>query len=298
MIPHWSRHGSMVRERLRSPTQPAKPPSRCDRSRGGLLDRNEGRGAPPGGTSAGPRRSRAQGRRGPGGARAPDAASRRAAAARCRAQRGGPGRQGPPQGRPGLDRRPARRHARVLRAAARRLGGARGVVGARAGELVAGAVALPASAVPSTPGSPARAPVVGGPATARGLTQPAAGFRHGDGRGHGGRAGAHGLRGREGDVGDPQRQPTPTFMPAASTNGTLPRQSSWHRQRACSPVVWTAARSSTTRTTFSCLTWSSVGPSSPTNTRVRQRARHRLRRPMRSVDRDRGRRQGRQGLQP
>ena len=45
------------------------------------------------------------------------------------------------QQRPGVDRRPARRHPRVLRAAARRLGGARGPVGE--GDLVAGAVALP-----------------------------------------------------------------------------------------------------------------------------------------------------------
>ena len=57
--------------------------------------------------------------------------------------------------RPGLDRRPARRHPGVLRAATRRLGGARRPVGASAtgGELVAGAVALPGSGTTFDTGS-------------------------------------------------------------------------------------------------------------------------------------------------
>ena len=55
---------------------------------------------------------------------------------RRRLQRGGGRRPAPAAGRPGLDRRPARRHPRVRRARPARLGGARGAL-VRPGELTA-----------------------------------------------------------------------------------------------------------------------------------------------------------------
>ena len=113
--------------------EPARPhdrrPHRRPRLRG--LGRHRRRRAADRGPRPGAGGQGAQGRRRPGRPRPADGAVRRAPARRrgdVGGEQGQHRRPGPADRRPGLDHRPARRHPRVLRAAARRLGRARRAV--------------------------------------------------------------------------------------------------------------------------------------------------------------------------
>ena len=117
-----------------------------------------------------------------------------------------------------------------------------------AGELVAGAVTLPAAGLrlrhrAARPRCPRRRPARCGSPSAGPVRRSSCEAR---GRAARRRAGADGLGRGQGHLGAARARPTPTCTRAASTSGTRRRRSPWPRRPACTPAGSTAARWSTT----------------------------------------------------
>ena len=190
-------------------------------------------------------------------------------------------RQGPPHRRPSLDRRPPRRHPRVRRAGPPRLGSPRRPLGARAapgnagaaGELTAGAVALPAQGITLSTLNAAERADRRGDSRRPSAGVPAGTSPSGSGAQRPLRMVVSRTRASQlvKDVaailnadlvpcGAPAPRPprssqartTSTCTPAVSTSGTPPPRSRSPAQPACTSRASTAAMSPTTRRTPTC----------------------------------------------
>ena len=133
----------------------------------------------------------------------------------------------------------------------------------QSGELVAGAVALPAQGI--TLATPDVAPPPPAPAKPahRGVADPPAGHRARGPRRAGRHARRNGFGRSQSRVGRAGTRPTSTCTRAASTNGTPRHRSRWHVPPDCTRRVSTARRWNTTRPDPCCPTSSCADPNWP-----------------------------------